>query len=391
MFATIRHFFRRGGAKEVREGPVAPFRHHAAARPAPRPNRIRRTTQGAGVLRILAKPKAGKWNAFTGQLYSTIEKGRDVHVTEWTPIRMLLCGYDVVHLHWPDNVLNDRVWMRAAAKVLALQLALAWVRVFGRKIVWTAHNVASHHHFHPHVERLFWRFFISSLSGIICLSDESLARLRSLRKATGGIPSLVVPHGTYRGAYPNTVTRQEARARLGLKPDSRVVLNLGQLSSYKNAERLIEVGRECSEISVLIAGRLCEARYGSELRALARGISNVHLHLRFIPDDELQCYLNAADVFVLPYDDITNSGCAILSLSFGVPILAPDLPCFRSLRKRFGDDWVTLYEEGFDPGKVVRYFSGSRPGSRRTIVWDDYEWDRIAPRVRSFLKTLSAG
>lgn len=391
MFATIRRFFRGGGAKEERKGPIAPFRRHPAPRPAHRPNRTRRTTQGADVLRILAKPKAGKSNALNGRLYSTIEKGRDVHVTEWTPIRMLLCGYDVVHLHWPDNVLDDRVWMRAAAKVLALQLALAWVRLFGRKIVWTAHNVVSHHHYHPHVERLFWRFFISSLSGIICFSDESLARLRSLRKAAGGIPSLVVPHGTYRDAYPNTVTRQEARARLGLKPDSRVVLNLGILSSYKNAERLIEVGRECPEISVLIAGKVRDARYGSKLRALARGISNVHLRLKFIPDDELQYYLNAADVFVLPYDDVTNSGCAILSLSFGVPVLAPDLPCFRSLRKRFGDDWVALYEEELDPGKVVRYFSGSRPGSRSAIVWDDYEWDHIAPRVRSFLDTLAAG
>ena len=341
------------------------------------------------MLRILAKPKAGKRNVFSNQLYCAIEKGRDVHVAEWTPVRMLLCSYDVLHLHWPENVLNERRWILAATKALMLQLALTWVRISGGKIVWTAHNLASRHRFHPNVERLFWRFFIPSLSGIICLSDESLARLRALRKEAGRIPALVVPHGTYRDAYPNTVTRQEAREWLGLEPDARVVLNLGILRSHKKVERLIEVGRERPDLSVLIAGYVRDAGYGPKLRAAARGVSNVHLRLEPIPDGELQYYLNAADVFVLPYDEYTNSGSAILSLSFGLPVLAPAGPCFVSLRKRFGDDWVATYEGRLDAGKVVRYLSHRKHDPGQEIDWDGYEWDDIAPRVRSFLEALS--
>lgn len=348
------------------------------------------------MIRILAKPKAGNRNAFNGLLYSAIENGGDdVEVLEWTPARMLLLSYDALHLHWPDNVLSERLWIRAAAKAALLLLALAWVRLWGKKVVWTAHNITSHYHFHPSIERVFWRLFIPSLSGIICLSDESLAELRELRKDAVKIPSLVAPHGTYKGAYPNTVTRAEARERLGLGADASVVLHLGILRSHKRLERLIEVGRARADISALIVGMAREAGYERRLRELARGLGNVHLRLEFVPDDELQNYLNAADVFALPYDEVTNSGSALLALSFGLPILAPDLPCFRALRKRFGEGWVALYEGELDADKVAGYLESQLAGNggsrqRGAIDWDGYEWADIAPRVRGFFEDVAA-
>ena len=342
------------------------------------------------VLRILAKPKAGDRNLHTGLLYSAIERGQTVRVAEWTPARMLFGAYEVLHLHWPENVLNDRLWPRAAAKVLLLLLALAWVRILGRKVLWTMHNLQSQYRFHPKTEQLFWRLFIRALSGVICLSEESLSQLRRLRKAATQLPSLVVPHGTYRGVYPNAVTRQEARKRLSLAPDAQVVLNLGILRSHKNLERLIELGRERADIEVLIAGFVRNADYGTKLRALARGLPNVHLHLQFLDDQDLQYFLKAADLFVLPYDQVTNSGSSILALSFGLPVLAPDLPCFKTLRQQFGKDWVATYAGDLDAGKVQSRLSSGRLGPDQEIDWDGWEWDEIAPKVQGFLETLCA-
>ena len=340
------------------------------------------------MLRILAKPKVGKWNVFPDRLYSAIEDGRDARVSEWSPAKMVLCGYDALHLHWPDNVLNDRLWIRAAAKAALLLLALFWVRLLGKKIVWTAHNMSSHDRFHPKTERVFWRLFLSALSGIICLSDESLAQMRSIHKATRKIPSIVAPHGTYKGAYPNEATRREAREWLNLRQDSKVALNLGIMRSYKKVERLIETAREHPDITVIIAGMVDEDGYEPKLRALADGLPNARLVLDFVPESELQYYLNAADVFALPCDKITNSGSAILSLSFGLPILAPDLPCFASLKNRFGDDWVSTYEGGFDAAKIAAYFADRQPKPAKEIDWRGHEWDEIAPNVHKFFKTL---
>ena len=55
------------------------------------------------------------------------------------------------------------------------------------------------------------------------------------------------------------------------------------------------------------------------------------MRLEFIPAEELQVYLNAADVVVLPYKDILTSGAAVLAMSFGKPVIAPKLGCVAEL------------------------------------------------------------
>jgi len=49
----------------------------------------------------------------------------------------------------------------------------------------------------------------------------------------------------------------------------------------------------------------------------------IKVFLDFIPDNDIQIYMNAADIIVLPYLDILNSGVAILAMSFGKPVIAP--------------------------------------------------------------------
>ena len=44
---------------------------------------------------------------------------------------------------------------------------------------------------------------------------------------------------------------------------------------------------------------------------------------QYIPDEELQHVMSAADVVVLPYLRILSSGAAMLALSFGRPVIAP--------------------------------------------------------------------
>ncbi|MDQ2965949.1 MAG: glycosyltransferase family 4 protein, partial [Chloroflexota bacterium] len=49
----------------------------------------------------------------------------------------------------------------------------------------------------------------------------------------------------------------------------------------------------------------------------------VSLHARKIPGDEMQVFLRAADIAVLPYLRSLNSGVLMLALSFGIPVVAP--------------------------------------------------------------------
>src|SRR5271167_4381018 len=51
--------------------------------------------------------------------------------------------------------------------------------------------------------------------------------------------------------------------------------------------------------------------------------------MQFIPDEEMEAYLKGADVLVLPYNEIFQSGVLFLGYSFGLPVIATDVGSFR--------------------------------------------------------------
>ena len=143
---------------------------------------------------------------------------------------------------------------------------------------------------------------------------------------------------------------------------------------------------------MVLAGRVdaIDSDYAAGLQRLAQPLANVQLHLGYIPDPELQYYLNAADVFVLPYDKITNSGSAILSLSFNLPVLAPELPCFIALQKRFGAGWVATYPGRFDAQRMQDYFAGAGAHPRPEIDWGRLPVGRHCAAGSGFLRVAGA-
>ena len=80
---------------------------------------------------------------------------------------------------------------------------------------------------------------------------------------------------------------------------------------------------------MIIAGRPdnCERYWQTIREAIREDVQRGRVLLRadFIPDDETEVYFKAADVLVLPYRDIYQSGVLFLGHSFGLPVLAADV------------------------------------------------------------------
>ena len=66
-------------------------------------------------------------------------------------------------------------------------------------------------------------------------------------------------------------------------------------------------------------------------RAIAEGegADRVRCELEYIPDSETEVYFKAADVVVLPYKNIFESGVVFLAYRFGLPVIASDVGSFR--------------------------------------------------------------
>jgi glycosyltransferase involved in cell wall biosynthesis len=141
-------------------------------------------------------------------------------------------------------------------------------------------------------------------------------------------------------AFPNTdLTPAEAKRRLGLREDEKAILFFGRIVPYKGIEYLLDALRllllpKQANYRLILAG---EPKKGSEqyLQEIQSSVEKdfdqgkVILRTEFIPDDDIEMYLKGADVLVLPYKEIFQSGVLIMAYSFGLPVVATDVGSFR--------------------------------------------------------------
>jgi glycosyltransferase involved in cell wall biosynthesis len=298
-------------------------------------------------LRVLAFPAFASRgnNPYTSSLYDALQR-LGVEVDEYAALPALTSAYSILHVHWPEVPLNRGRLSSVLGSRLFLRL-IDVTRARGAKLVWTVHNLRSHEQRCPAREAWFFREFVARVDGFIALTHTGEEAVRARFPGLTGKPCFVIPHHHYRGAYLDGIDRAEARRELGLDPERRVLLFFGRVMAYKNLPELTRVTRAASagDWTLLIAGRPKTDRDERELREAAANDPRIRLELEFIQPERARYYFRAADLVVLPYREILNSGAAVLGLSFDRPVLLPDLGACRELGEQVGRDWVRTYLE----------------------------------------------
>jgi glycosyltransferase involved in cell wall biosynthesis len=141
----------------------------------------------------------------------------------------------------------------------------------------------------------------------------------------------VLPHPSYIDVYPNLVDQATARYELGLGHGDFVYLHLGKIRPYKGIDRLLDafdrLARHDPKARLLLVGEPGRFEQLDEIKQRARANPNVISNFNAIPDADLQLYMNAADVVVLPYRTALNSGVLQLAFSFAKPVVASETGC----------------------------------------------------------------
>lgn len=275
-------------------------------------------------------------------------------------------------------------------------LLMMYYRLCGKKISLTAHNVNQAKR--DKRDSLFNRL---TLRIQYRLADHIFVHTRRMKDelcedfGVAGSAITVIRHPV-NDAFPDTdLTPSEAKGQLGIATSEKAVLFLGRLRPYKGIEYLLAgfeqlVSAE-SDYRLIIAGAPNKGNedYVGQIRETVSKkftASQIILRAKFIPDEEMELYLKAADVMVLPYKDIFQSGILFLSYSFGLPVVATDVGSFR--------DEVIEGETGFicRPGDAMdmaatlkKYFASDlyrHLGARRNELKDYanrvHSWQAVA-------------
>ncbi len=250
----------------------------------------------------------------------------------------------VLNVHWTTPVLAgvpDRA--QGHARVALIGELLDAFQEAGGRLVWTVHNVLPHDPAHVECEVALASRLADGADLVHVLSHATLPAAAPYYEIDPA-RTVCIPHSSYRGIYPDWVSRAGARRRLGVAPDESVVLAVGQIRPYKGIDRLLDFADRAGRphLRLMVAGALGRQPGSESLAARLSTAPRTTSLTRRLRDDEIQVWMRAADIAVLPYVRVLNSGAFLLAESFDLPVVAPRT---GALVEREASPHVRLFDE----------------------------------------------
>jgi glycosyltransferase involved in cell wall biosynthesis len=264
----------------------------------------------------------------------------------------------IFHILWNSKVqLFDRT------------LLMLYYKAMGKKVALTAHNVnqARRDGNDSWLNRLTLKVQYGLTDHVFVhtqkMKDELITEF-SVRDSM-----VTVIRHPINDAFPDTsLTPTEAKRRLGLKDHEKAILSFGRIKPYKGIEHLLEafqiLAKRDADYRLIIAGEV-EKKNEGYLDQIHRMIptemdrkQQIILKSQFIPDEEMELYLKAADVMVLPYNEIFQSGVLFLGYTFGLPVVATDVGSFREEIVEGQTGFICRASDPMDLSRAIEtYFS----------------------------------
>jgi glycosyltransferase involved in cell wall biosynthesis len=254
----------------------------------------------------------------------------------------------------------------------------------------------------PRVYTMHWRLpetdsrigrsltrLLAQMDAVVVHSEHGARRL----EADFGVPPervRVIPHGAF-----DYLTRQADEVPLPeelRETDAPVILAFGLIRPYKGIDVLLKAFRKIEGAELWIAGM--PRMPMEELRELAdRAPGTVRFVDRFIPDPEIPAFMRRADLVVLPYRNIEQSGVLYTALAFGRPLVLSAVGGFPEIAERGA---AALVPQG-DPEALAGALNDllADRGAREALgagaareASTTYSWDRIGEATNALYREL---
>ncbi|MGH9688366.1 MAG: glycosyltransferase family 4 protein [Candidatus Acidiferrales bacterium] len=245
-------------------------------------------------------------------------------------------------------------------------LLMLYYKILGKKIIFTAHNVNAGKR--DNSDTIFNRLTLRAQYRLANHTFVHTTKMKDELVKDFNVPAhriTVIPFGV-NNASPNTNrSRREAKLQLGITDEKKNILFFGNITPYKGLEHLVcafqESSRQRRDIRLIIAGRPtnCDKYWTAIQDLMSEQVRTGQILVRaeHIPDQEMELYFKAADVLVLPYIHVYQSGVLFTSYNFGLPVLAADVGSLREDVVEGETGFIFKPEDPTDLAKSIeRYF-----------------------------------
>ncbi|WP_460059953.1 glycosyltransferase family 4 protein [Pseudomonas sp. H2_H09] len=198
----------------------------------------------------------------------------------------------------------------------------------------------------------------------------------------------VIPHGNY---LPFVKRREGviSRRRLALPEDKKIILFFGQIKKVKGLDVLLNamriVAKREPQAVLLIAGKVWKDSFqGYESLIKSNNISDVVIpHIRYIKDEDVDFYYSAADIVVLPYKKIYQSGVLLMAMSYGCITVSSRLPPMVEVVDENENGFLFETDNPHDLAQQIINALGSSTARHisqraRTTMVEKHDWSLVA-------------
>ncbi len=258
-----------------------------------------------------------------------------ISTSVWSHFRFtfarLLTNRCLVHYHWFEC--QDK---RAVLGMIYKWLCLFLYKLAGGKLVWTIHNKMPHN-------KKFYRLNFILRKWMARNADLLHVHCESIIKELSdfyNIPEkkfVVLPHPEFPAKLIPRAAAAEAlniRFNLKLKSSNKIFLSFGNISAYKGLDELASCFCNLDKNKkLIIAGPVKKGNmdHYKKLKEIESQTENVHLIPKFISENCVAEFFNAADYAVFNYKDILTSGSVELATSYRKKLIIPPKGCLKEL------------------------------------------------------------
>lgn len=282
---------------------------------------------------------------FTGPARLLRKKGWDFRFsTDFREIREGVAHANrpvVLHFHQMEPLYRSTDRASSEQKLRNLLGFMTEQHRCGVALVHTLHNRRPHDGKDLDLDNQVSRAISSFFSRVIVLGEKA----RPVAEALVAPDKVrVVRHPHYIGVYGAPVSKHEARAQLAIPEKDFVFLSLGDMKPYKGHSLIMDAfikARLDHARLMVVGGHAPSLDYVRELekRAETGPRGRIRVVARPVEDELMSTWLGAADVAVYGFGDMLVSGSVLLALSYGLPVIAPDVGCLS--------EYVRDRENGF--------------------------------------------
>lgn len=327
-------------------------------------------------------------NPYVQQLADSLKPEIQVVGFSW---RVALIGrYDIAHVHWPEYLLRPKGGALRYAAACLMALWLVRLRLDRTPLLRTMHDRS------PRIQTSVVESLLLRVLNRMTVSRIWLTAPGTTDPSNVTARDVVIAHGDYQPWLDEVRRHLAAPAAPPAveKRDSFCMLCFGILRPYKAFEQVM---RATSKLPLDIGAHLHvigaapDKSYLSVLQKEAeRAPDRISLVPKRATDAELYVALMHADLVLVPYADVFNSGVVLLALSARRPVAMKANGVTSALQAEFGREWVYLWDDTLDHETLADVIAGCRRWRLPVAMPPGRAWSAVGRKHKEHYRRLVA-